>query len=147
MFFFFLFSCMGVYNWYLFCWVQNRFGLFLKMKQQRSRIPGSTETQYEESETDKSSLSYSSSSEDVSNFKKNHKDVMIFCLEIVLAFLQNQVHSTCEVSFIFMIIGWGGGDREGAGWCNIRGVAKSTLKWGTCIFPETQRRQEVKKGQ
>ena len=39
--------------------------------------------------------------------------------------------------FDFDDIGRGGGDKEGAGWGNVWGVAESTLKWDTCFFPET----------
>jgi len=98
------------------------------------------ETQYEELAREDSIPD--SSSEDVGNLKF-HK-VIIFCV-FFLGFLQNQVHSECEVWLILIILG-GGGDREGVSWCNVWGAAESTFEWGTCFFPETQRRQKVKKG-
>jgi len=55
--------------WYLFYYVQNQFDLFLKMKKLRSGIPGSSEIQYKESDIDES-MSSSSISDNVSNFKK-----------------------------------------------------------------------------
>lgn len=50
-------------------WLQNQFDLFLKMKKLGSGIPGSSEIQYKESDIDES-MSSSSISDDVSNFKK-----------------------------------------------------------------------------
>jgi hypothetical protein len=48
---------------------------------------------------------------------------------------------------ILIIVGGGGGrDRERIGWCNVWGVAESSIEWGTCVFQETRRKGEVKKG-
>jgi len=39
-----------------------------------------------------------------------------------------------------MIVGGGGRDRERASWCNVWGIAESSIKWGACVFQETCRR-------
>lgn len=88
------------------------------MKKNSSRIPGPSKIQFEESETDQSS---SSSSEDVGNLRNFQINSFIKAKFIVRSHCFDDI---------------GGGDRAGAGWGNIWGVAESTLKWVTYDLPK-----------